>query len=268
MGPWPEEMGPEGLFDDLQLIYNESPSALNLPEDSTLLADPEFMDCVMRSTPRVGIMRIPRSKFKKDVGESLYIFGNFAIPAGGEIPESSKSAEAMHCLFTPAEGETALTPEGQFIRDTLTRNADKLHWARFQDIPVRYTDETGHVLMLGDAAHAFCPSLGQGATTSIEDACVAASELCAALDASDGDREAMARKLPSTLEKIATRQSDRVSFIRDMSTEAGHHLRFQKGATDGRSALDDDAAAWMDDEHPSGWRGKVRTMWLEYPQQC
>ena len=266
--PWPEEMGPAGLFDDLQLIYNETPTTENLSDGSLLLEDPDFTGCVMRSTPRVGIMRIPRSKFKEEVGESLYIFGNFAIPPGGEIPESSKTAEAMSCLFTPAEGEAALTPEGSFIRDTLTRNADKLHWARFQDIPVQFVDETGHVLMLGDAAHAFCPSLGQGATTSIEDACVAASELCAALDASGGEREAMARMLPSTLEKIAARQADRVSFIRDISTEAGHHLRFHKGETDGRSALDDDAAAWLDDGHHTGWRGKVRRMWLDYPRPC
>ncbi len=266
--PWPEEMGPAGLFDDLQLIYNESPTAKNLSEDSALKDDPEFMECVMRSTPRIGIMRIPRSKFKEEVGESLYIFGNFAIPAGGEIPETSKTAEAMTCLFTPAEGEAALTAEGAFIRDTLTRNADKLHWARFQDIPVQYVDESGRVLMLGDAAHAFCPSLGQGATTSIEDACVAASELCAALDASLGDREAMIAKLPSTLEKVAARQADRVSFIRDVSTEAGHHLRFHEGAADGRSALDDDACAWLDDDHHTGWREKMRRIWLEYPQPC
>ena len=265
---WPDEMGPAGLFDDLQLIYNESPTVEQLPKDSALREDPEFTECVLRSTPRVGIMRIPRSKFKEEVGESLYIFGNFAIPAGGEIPDSSKSAEAMHCLFTPKEGEAALTPEGSFIRETLTRNADKLHWARFQDIPVQYTDETGHVLMLGDAAHAFCPSLGQGATSSIEDACVAAFELGAALDASGGDREAMLRELSGTLEKVAARQADRVSFIRDISTEAGHHLRFEKGAADGRTALDDDAAAWLDDGHHTEWRSKVRRMWLDYPKLC
>merc|ERR1711988_492738 len=120
-------------------------------------------------------------KFREDVGESLYLFGNFAIPAGGQIPEASKTAEAMHVMFTPKGGEAALTAEGRFIRETLVRNAEQLHWARFQDIPVVYSDTSGHVLLLGDSCHAFCPSLGQGATTSIEDACVAADELLSAV---------------------------------------------------------------------------------------
>lgn len=263
---WPEEMGPAGLFNDLQLIYNETPTVDTLAKDSPLREDAEFTDCVLRSTPRVGIMRIPKSTFKEEVGESLYIFGNFAIPAGAAIPEGSKTAEAMACLFTPAEGEEALTPEGDFIRETLVQNAEKLHWARFQDIPVQYSDDSGHVLMLGDAAHAFCPSLGQGATTSIEDACVSAFELCAAIKNGGGQRDVIAASLPATLEKIAARQKARVEFIRDISTEAGNHLRFQKGETTGRSALDDDAAAWLDETHASGWRGKARRMWLDYPK--
>jgi 2-polyprenyl-6-methoxyphenol hydroxylase-like FAD-dependent oxidoreductase len=262
---WPEELGPTGLFDDLQLIYNESPTVEHLAEDSVLRQNPEFTECVLRSSPRVGIMRIPRSKFKEEVGESLYIFGNFAIPPGGAIPDSSKSAEAMRCLFTPAEGEAALTPEGAFIREILTRNADSLHWARFQDFPVQYTDQSGKVLMLGDAAHAFCPSLGQGATTSIEDACVASSELCAALHACEGRYEAMVSALPDVLAKISDRQAERVAFIRDLSTQAGEHVRFFSGDQDGQNALDDDAAAWTDESHVSGWRRKVRRMWLGYP---
>ena len=265
--PWPADMGAAGLFDDLQLFYNETPTIDNLAANSELRNDASFTDVVMRSTPRVGIMRIPASKFKAEVGESLYIFGNFAIPDKAEIPEGAKTAEAIHCMFTPQEGEAALTPEGTFVRETLSTNAELLHWSRFQDIPVQFSDEDGHVLMLGDVAHAFCPSLGQGATTSIEDACLAATELIGAVRRTSGDsRATVVADLRKAVAQIGDRQSARVNFIGDISTEAGEHIRFTKGAADGRSALDDEAAAWTDDAHVSGWRDKMRRTWLDYPK--
>lgn len=272
-----------GLFDDLQLIYNDTPSEANIAADSPLRADPDFMQTVMRSTPRVGIMRIPRSRFRADVGESLYLFGNFAIPAGEAIPEAAKTAEAMQVLFTPAGGDQRLTAEGRFIRETLVRNAEQLHWARFQDIPVVYGDDSGHVLLLGDACHAFCPSLGQGATTSVEDACVAADEIlrvvraarttraapaCAAGDADSavGGHGLVGAQVPSICAAVARRQAERMAFIRDGSTAAGDHVHFLPGESDGRGCLAEDAAAWMDDAHSSGWRGTIRRIWLEYPR--
>ena len=252
--PWPVEC-PTGLFHDLQLLYNETPTMDSLAEESTLRADTVFTRCVLRSCPRVGVMRIPQSQFKDGVGESLYIFGNFAIPAGGQIPEASKTAEAMHCLFTPSEGDEALTPEGRFVRETLVRHAERLHWARFQDIPVTFhpydAGSGGRVLLLGDAAHAFCPSLGQGASTSIEDACVAADSLAAVIDAAGGSRAVAAAVVPAALAKVSARQAARVEFIRDASTEAGEHLRFGQGETCGRSALDDDAKAWSHERRSS-----------------
>lgn len=267
--PWPAEMG-TGLFDDLQLIYNETPTVDNLAPGSALREDHEFVNTVLRSTPRVGIMRIPASKFKAEVGESLYIFGNFAIPDQKDVPAGSKTGEAMHCMFTPAGGDAELTPEGRFIRETLTKNADSLHWSRFQDIPVEFSDATGHVLMLGDAAHGFCPSLGQGATTSIEDACLAATELIGAVRRTTSlvasDRHLVIAELRAAVAKIGERQSDRVDFIGSISTEAGEHIRFLPGDVDGRGCLDDDALAWTDDNHKSGWRQKIRRTWLEYPK--
>ena len=266
--PWPAEMG-TGLFDDLQLIYNETPTVDNLDAASALREDKEFVDVVMRSTPRVGIMRIPASKFKAEVGESLYIFGNFAIPDKQDIPAGAKTGEAMHCMFTPAEGEAALTPEGRFVRETLTSNADKLHWSRFQHIPVEFSAENGSVLMLGDAAHGFCPSLGQGATTSIEDACLAATEIIGAVRraaAAGADHAGSVEALRGAVANIGERQSDRVDFIGGISDEAGAHIRFQDGAKDGRSALQDDALAWTDDDHSTGWRNKMRRTWLDYPK--
>ena len=46
----------------------------------------------------------------------------------------------------------------------------------------------------------------------------------------------------------------------------GEHIRFGKADRDGVNCLAEDAAAWTDDEHASGWRDKVRRMWLGYPK--
>jgi len=76
----------------------------------------------------------------------------------------------------------------------------------------------------------------------------------------------MIENLPSTLDKISARQISRIAFIQEISNEAGLHLHFHSGECDGRTALNDDAAAWQDENHRSGWRSKVRKMWLDYPR--
>eukprot|EP01063_Lacrimia_lanifica_P004414 TRINITY_DN12472_c0_g3_i1.p2 TRINITY_DN12472_c0_g3~~TRINITY_DN12472_c0_g3_i1.p2 ORF type:complete len:617 (+),score=221.55 TRINITY_DN12472_c0_g3_i1:2-1852(+) len=201
-------------------------------------------------------MKIPASNFRHDVGESLYMFGNFAIPRGQAIPDCCKDAVGLHCMFTPPEGDTAMTPQAKYIRDAVSQNAKDLHWSRFQDVPVVYHDATKKVLLLGDAAHGFCPALGQGATTAIEDACVASHYLLSALKNGEG--------VSVALDNIAKAQQERVSTIRDMSTEAGEHIRFEDGEKDGRSALLRDMGAWCDDESPTRWRERVRTMSTGY----
>lgn len=258
--PWKDGVG---LFDDLQLFYNDSLSTANIPPNSEMLESEDFLNVVMRSTPRVGIMRVPKSAFREDVGESLYIFGNFAIPDGGEIPECAKTSEAMRVLFTPAESEH-LTPEGSFIRDTLVNYADRMHWARFQDIPVVYRDGTGSVLLLGDASHAFPPSLGQGATSSIEDACVAGEIVLRAVGAMEEGQEKSAAVAWATAE-VERRQQERMCYLRDISKQACQHLHFLNDAEDGRGCLAEEALAWTDDGHGSGWREKARQMWKGYP---
>jgi 2-polyprenyl-6-methoxyphenol hydroxylase-like FAD-dependent oxidoreductase len=255
---FPESYGEHGLFDDLQLVYNELPSSCTLPDDSPLRLDMEFCNTALRSCPRVGIMRIPASKFKPEVGESLYLFGNFAIPKGAKIPKSFMSAEALHCLFTPSSGEESMTPELTFIRDAITSNAKQLHWSRFQDIPVQYTDDKKRVLLLGDSAHGFCPALGQGATTAIEDACVAATHLIDVIK-SGGD-------LSRALELTELSQKDRVSRIKDLSNEAGEHIHFLRGSNDGLSSLLQERDAWKNETSLSSWRNKMRFVWLGHPR--
>jgi 2-polyprenyl-6-methoxyphenol hydroxylase-like FAD-dependent oxidoreductase len=68
------------------------------------------------------------------------------------------------------------------------------------------------VLLLGDAAHPMVPTLGQGATQSIEDACVAVDEIRAALRAGD--------ELSAIPARVAARRMERIRFVVDFSREA------------------------------------------------
>ena len=121
-------------------------------------------------------------------------------------------------------------------------------------------------MLLGDACHAFCPSLGQGATTSIEDACVAADELLGVVRKARAAGEGSVNgSMPATVGRIGQRQADRMRFIRDASTEAGDHVHFLEGDSDGVNCLAEDVGAWVDDTHASGWRAKIRRAWGDHP---
>ena len=89
--------------------------------------------------------------------------------------------------------------------------AMRIHWARLQDGTVRYAGETG-VMLVGDSAHPMVPTLGQGATQAIEDACVAVDEVSRALDAGD--------PLEVVPERVEKRRLDRVRFVVEFSREA------------------------------------------------
>lgn len=47
-----------------------------------------------------------------------------------------------------------------------------LHWSRLQEATTCWHDDSGRVLFPGDAGHPMVPTLGQGATTAIEDGAV------------------------------------------------------------------------------------------------
>ena len=97
----------------------------------------------------------------EDLGH-IGIWGNFRLPTGGApIPEAAKTRDGLAAMFTPAEGVDALDAVGRLVYETLTEHADELHWTRKQETSQRLVDCGGHVLLLGDAAGAIYPSLGQ-----------------------------------------------------------------------------------------------------------
>jgi len=75
---------------------------------------------------------------------------------------------------------------------------------------VLFKDPAGHVLFLGDSAHGMVPTLGQGASQSMEDACVAGSIILR----SEG------LPAPQITQAIAVAREARLRFVMDLSTDA------------------------------------------------
>ncbi|MGE0432008.1 MAG: FAD-dependent monooxygenase [Planctomycetota bacterium] len=93
----------------------------------------------------------------------------------------------------------SITDLGMLIHHDL----DELPW-----LPAWYR---GRVVLLGDAAHAMTPNMGQGAAMSIEDAWVLAEELAAK----------GAAEVPAALRSYSDRRRDRVKWVQDTSRFIG-----------------------------------------------
>jgi salicylate hydroxylase len=151
-------------------------------------------------------------------GEAIYIAGTFPIPPGAEVPTEAKNADYQRALYTPANGK----PSAQcaWLIDQVCANVSAIHWARLQESPPLYSDERGHVLYLGDASHGMVPTLGQGATQAVEDACVAADLLVKHF--SQGGANSV--QVPSVLREFVRLREERVRFVMDFSREASDTL--------------------------------------------
>jgi salicylate hydroxylase len=139
-------------------------------------------------------------------GGSAYIAGSVPLDAAAaEIPAAARSAGFQHALYTPPG---RIAPAMAWMRDRLVEHAPRLHWARLQESPLERMALDGRVLLLGDAAHAMLPTLGQGATQAVEDGVLAGAVLRAG-----GGPEAVARLRDS-----------RVEWVRQFSLEASDTL--------------------------------------------
>jgi FAD-dependent urate hydroxylase len=91
------------------------------------------------------------------------------------------------------------------------RDSD-IHCAPVESLPdVRWYD--GRVVLIGDAAHAMSPMMGQGGCMAIEDALVLAEELRRASD------------LPTALSAFVARRQPRVAWVREQSRTLGEVVR-------------------------------------------
>lgn len=144
-------------------------------------------------------------------GNAIYIAGSFPIAPGAPIGEDARTAEHLRELYTPESGQPS--DQARFLIDSICEHVDDIHWARVAEIEPAFTDDQGRVLLLGDAAHAMVPTLGQGATSAIEDACVAALMIRDAVRAGPVD-------VPALLQSIAESRMARARFIMDLSRDA------------------------------------------------
>lgn len=145
-------------------------------------------------------------------GNATYIAGSFPIRPDEDVPAEAKRPDVLRALYTPTDAP----PSAQcaFMIDAICNRVNEIHWARLQEAPAEFCDANRRILLLGDAAHPMVPTLGQGATQAIEDACIAAAELRAAFaDGVDGN-------ITAALEKIEQRRRARVEFVVDFSRDA------------------------------------------------
>ncbi len=134
-------------------------------------------------------------------GGHVYACGVFALN-GDTIDAHHKTEEFRRANFLPKDKPPC--PSVAWILDRAAAQESDLHWARLQVSPLLRGDESGRVLLLGDAAQAMVPTLGQGATQAIEDGAIAASIL----------------RKGGGVNEIAAARDARVEFVRDFSLEA------------------------------------------------
>ena len=249
-----------GLVDDYVRVYNV-PDVAALPgRFPALAADAAFASECMQGLARLGVMRMKDAAH----GDAVGVYGNVRISRGGRVPDVAKTPDAMRALFTPKGGVDAMDPLGRFLLDALVAKAEggDFHWERFQEATPRMRDERGHVLIIGDAAHAFCPSLGTGASLAVEDACAAAAILC------EG-----ARAGRSVAQMVAAVEQQRLPRAREFAQMARHHARHLAAQGDGgaAAALAAEVADWTPGATggtlpPGEWRAALTRMWTGWPR--
>lgn len=118
---------------------------------------------------RIGVTLVSPTEFLNE--ESIYIFGNFRID--NNFDKSKFTKEEFKNLYY----NDSLTENGKIILDIILSNFESIHWARFQSTDICLKSKYCNLFFIGDSAHAFPPSLGQGATLAIEDAFLVANSL-------------------------------------------------------------------------------------------
>ncbi len=227
------------LFGDMELLYNPDPAAIDYAQ--TIQSDDYTYSA--NSLPRIGIMKLPGNGERTDL---LYIFGNFAIQ--DEMPHHAQTAEGLCPLFVPRKEKAS--DKCKFLEQAFAENMEKIHWTRMQYTTPLFNAGNG-LLFLGDAAYATVPTLGQGATSAIEDACVASDIIINDILSDNLDDK--------TLKRIELRLLQRRIFISDTSIQASQHLRHSGKDMD--SILKQEIRDWIDPR--SEFRHKIKHVWNE-----
>ena len=143
---------------------------------------------------RLGIMPISHDR--------LYLFGTVVEPAGSWFPR-----ERWHEFMAERFAEFA-GPARPFL-DTLSPASEVLYTA-VEEVALPQPWHQGRVLLIGDAAHASTPFMGQGGAMAIEDGVLLARML-------DGNHE----PLEAVLQQFARRRFPLCSFVQEASRRVG-----------------------------------------------
>jgi salicylate hydroxylase len=154
---------------------------------------------------RLLAYRVPR--------DGVYVAGSVPLGPTSVLDDTRKQRDALRDILAPANAP-APCPAFRYLVDAVLADAESIHWARQQEIDVRFRDPSGRVLFLGDAAHAMTTTLGQGATQAVEDAAVT---VALARAASAAGRLAAVADLTAAVERV---RAPRVEAVMTLSRDA------------------------------------------------
>lgn len=230
-----------GMFDDFELFYTDNPLGRKYHS-----WDSNF-DFSLSSIPRLWVMKVPSSSWGWDL---LWIFGNFWIK--NEISNFSKTPQWLTELYSP--WDSIMSDKWKYLLKTITDNAHSMHWSRMQHWPICFGSPEKNILFLGDSAHCICPTMWQGATLAIEDACVASKILV---------EDILFGQLgKGTIMKISKLRSSRRDFVSRVSLMDSCHLMSHKGWDNVGRLLQ--KTKEMKDES-SVFMGLLRKVWTDGP---
>jgi salicylate hydroxylase len=176
-------------------------------------------------------------------GDFVYCAGSFPIGDDGVVSDEMKTAEFLRRAYTPESG--TLCAEAAYLVRALEQYTDRIHWARLQDGTTRYDAGAG-VVLVGDSAHPMVPTLGQGATQAVEDACVVVDEIRRALM-----RGASLADIPAS---VSARRRERAEFV----------VSFSRDATDTMLAGADPVAGTLKKLEP-GFTSRLEKLYRDVP---
>lgn len=149
------------------------------------------------------------------IGEAgVYWYATRDVPEG----ETEPAAEMKRRLITLARGFPEPVPEL-----VATTDADALTRTDLHDLSPLRTWHRGRVVLLGDAAHATTPNLGQGGAQAVEDAYVLAEQLAAHADHAAAFAAYERVRMPTAHRVV--RVSRRLGRLAHIASPIGRRLR-------------------------------------------
>jgi salicylate hydroxylase len=143
--------------------------------------------------------------------DQVYIAGTFPIEPNSAIPAEARDPQFLRRLYLPVGCSPA--PAVEWLVENIVEHSSSIHWARMQEQDILYADACAPILYVGDAAHGMIPTLGQGASQAIEDACAISDFILGQI--AEGNRN-----VRSWLAGVEAIRLDRMRFVMDFSRTA------------------------------------------------